>query len=503
MDAQSAENIKKDEPQEGKQYRDILKYTGIFGGVQGLNMLAGLVRNKLTAIILGTSGYGYISIYNSAISLINNSTNLGISFSSIKNLSHIYHNEGESAAKEYVSVIRFWSFLASFTGIIVCFLLAGYFSNLTFESDEFTNDFRLLSLVVGLTTFSACELSILKATRRISDVARISLMGAVGSVFIVVPIYYLLNEKGIVPALLALATWIACITSYYTFSIYPFEKGIFSKLNFKKGLSLLKLGISFIIAGIFGSGAEYLIRAYITKTGTIDDVGLYNAGFAISVTYMGMIFVAMENDYFPKLSSLSEKTKERNVLMNNQIEIAIWLISPMIAGLLLFMPIILPLLYSGKFLPAQDMILWTSLFMFFKALVLPVAYLTLAKGESVVYMILQLIYDIFFVGVSFILYNLFGLKGLGMSISLSCFFDIILNWGYSYWKYGFKGSKRTLIASIVMFPMICSMMLILNYGRTIYTLIPASILAIIISVISFYFLNKRTGLVEKFLKRNS
>ena len=289
-----------------------------------------------------------------------------------KNLSHIYHNEGESAAKEYVSVIRFWSFLASFTGIIVCFLLAGYFSNLTFESDEFTNDFRLLSLVVGLTTFSACELSILKATRRISDVARISLMGAVGSVFIVVPIYYLLNEKGIVPALLALATWIACITSYYTFSIYPFEKGIFSKLNFKKGLSLLKLGISFIIAGIFGSGAEYLIRAYITKTGTIDDVGLYNAGFAISVTYMGMIFVAMENDYFPKLSSLSEKTKERNVLMNNQIEIAIWLISPMIAGLLLFMPIILPLLYSGKFLPAQDMILWTSLFMFFKALVLPV-----------------------------------------------------------------------------------------------------------------------------------
>ena len=33
-------------------YSHILKYTGIFGGVQGLSILIGLVRNKFAALLL-------------------------------------------------------------------------------------------------------------------------------------------------------------------------------------------------------------------------------------------------------------------------------------------------------------------------------------------------------------------------------------------------------------------------------------------------------------------
>ena len=43
-------------------YSHILKYTGIFGGVQGLNILMSMVRNKLVAIILGPEGMGLISL---------------------------------------------------------------------------------------------------------------------------------------------------------------------------------------------------------------------------------------------------------------------------------------------------------------------------------------------------------------------------------------------------------------------------------------------------------
>ena len=47
-------------------YRHILKYTSLFGGVQGLNILIGLVRNKVIAILLGPLGVGLISIYNTS-----------------------------------------------------------------------------------------------------------------------------------------------------------------------------------------------------------------------------------------------------------------------------------------------------------------------------------------------------------------------------------------------------------------------------------------------------
>lgn len=46
-------------------YSHILKYTGLFGGVQGLNILVGVVRNKFTAMFLGPSGMGLLALFNS------------------------------------------------------------------------------------------------------------------------------------------------------------------------------------------------------------------------------------------------------------------------------------------------------------------------------------------------------------------------------------------------------------------------------------------------------
>ena len=68
-------------------YFHILKYTSLFGGVQGLNILVGLVRNKLVAMILGPDGMGIVSLFNSTIRFISDSTGLGIPTSAVKNLS--------------------------------------------------------------------------------------------------------------------------------------------------------------------------------------------------------------------------------------------------------------------------------------------------------------------------------------------------------------------------------------------------------------------------------
>ena len=43
-------------------YRHILKYTSIFGSVQGLNIVAALIRNKFAALFLGPAGMGLASL---------------------------------------------------------------------------------------------------------------------------------------------------------------------------------------------------------------------------------------------------------------------------------------------------------------------------------------------------------------------------------------------------------------------------------------------------------
>ena len=49
------------EDQHQDSYRHVLKYTGVFGGVQGFNILMSLVRNKFVAMLLGPSGMGLAS----------------------------------------------------------------------------------------------------------------------------------------------------------------------------------------------------------------------------------------------------------------------------------------------------------------------------------------------------------------------------------------------------------------------------------------------------------
>ena len=77
------------EEEEKKAYDHIIKYMGLFGGVQGINLLVAVVRNKLVSSILGPSGLGIISLLNTATGFIGNATNLGVSFSAVRHVSEL------------------------------------------------------------------------------------------------------------------------------------------------------------------------------------------------------------------------------------------------------------------------------------------------------------------------------------------------------------------------------------------------------------------------------
>ena len=94
-------------------YSHVLKYTGLFGGVQGLNILVGLVRNKLIAEILGPAGMGLASLFNSTVTFISQATNFGISFSAVKHVSELFDSGDEAAVAHFIKVIRAWSLLTA------------------------------------------------------------------------------------------------------------------------------------------------------------------------------------------------------------------------------------------------------------------------------------------------------------------------------------------------------------------------------------------------------
>lgn len=432
-------------------YSHVLKYTGIFGGVQGLNIIVSLVRNKLVALLLGPNGMGLASLFNTTVNFISQATNFGISFSAVKHVSELFERGDEAEIIHFVKVVRMWSLLTALLGMFVCVVAGPLLSSYTFAWGDHTLHFILLAPAVGLLAIAGGETAILKGTRQLKSLAVIQIYTILCALLITVPIYYFMGMMGIVPVIVLMALTSLLLTIHHSYKLYPLQlrgtKGIL-----EEGMGMVRIGVAFLIAGVLGSGAEMIIRSYLNVvSGDLDVVGLYNAGYMLTVTYAGMVFSAMETDYFPRLSSVHDDVTAANLTVNRQIEVSLLIVSPMLAALIIGLPVLIPLLFSSKFLPMVGMTQVAVFAMYIKAVSLPISFITLAKGDSMGYMVLEAIYDILLVLLIVIGYRLWGLYGTGLALSLSYVIDIAIVGTYTYMRYHYRLSLQVIQYAAIQF----------------------------------------------------
>lgn len=472
-------------------YANILKYTSLFGGVQALSILVALVRNKLVAVLLGPMGVGLITLFNSTIRFIGDSTNLGIGTSAVKHISEAHAHGDEQVTNKTVRIVRAWSAITAILGMATCALLSPLLSKYTFGWGKHTFHFLLLSPIVAMTAIMGGELAILKGTRHLGALARISIINVVMALILSAPLFIIWRSKAIVPSMIIVAFAQLVVTMAYSYRFHPLKLS-FNRAILREGSTMVKLGVGFFLAGMFGSCADFIIRSFVNNTSSPDTLGLFNAGYMITMTYGGMVFSAMETDYFPRLSAISRTGTTLNNTVNKQIEVSLLIISPMLVGLIIGLPIILPLLYSHSFLPVTSMAQLTALAMFLRAVKLPVAYLPLSRGDSKAYLLMEGIYAVVYVILSVVCFQVFGLIGMGIAIVFVALFDFVMLNAYMGHRYGYRLSGSTIRLMLQQFPIgIAAYILTLKGHGTAYWVL-GILLAILSAAISFIALNKRT-----------
>ena len=420
-------------------YGHVLKYTGIFGGVQGLNVIVSLVRNKFVALLLGPSGMGLVTLFNTTVSFISQSTHFGISTSAVRHLSDYPDDDSHPQIIHFVKVVRAWALLTALLGMLVCIVIGPFLSSTTFAWGDHSLHFILLSPAVGMLAVTGGETAILKGRHRLRSLAWVQIGSVFAALFMSVPVYYFFGEAGIVPVIVMMAFITMMLTLRESYRLYPLRlRGARGVLG--EGMEMVRLGVAFTLAGIIGSGAEMLIRSWLNVTGDLDVLGLYNAGYMITITYAGMVFSAMETDYFPRLSGVQHDIAATNECVNRQMEVSLLLLSPMLAFLIIALPLLMPLLFSPQFEPVTGMAQVAALAMYMKVLTLPVAYITLARGRSLAYLFLESSYFVAFVLLMMFGYEHWGLLGTGIAITLAHVFEYLLVNGFAYKKYGYRFS---------------------------------------------------------------
>ena len=407
-------------------YRHILKYTSVFGSVQGLNVIAGLVRNKFAALFLGTAGMGLASLLTVTMNFLSQTASFGLSISAVRQVSAYYDECNEKKLHHFVGVVRVWCLMAALIGVLLS-VIVGYWT---------------LAPAVALTIVGGGEIAILKGSRQLRSLAVIQTITAIASVIISVPLYWKYGQAAILSVinLMALASMIPALVSSYR--LYPVRL-LFSSQIINEGMGMLRLGIAFTLAALAGSGSELLIRWWLEHDAGLSMVGLYNAGSLLTVTYIGLVFAAMDNDYYPRLSAV-QGLQETNAMVNRQMEVLLWLVTPLLTLMILCLPWIVPLLLSAEFLPIVPMAQISAVAMVLKAATLPVAYLTLARGRSVAYLVLETSYFLVFVLLVIFCFRQWGLLGTGIAILFAHLFDFMMIHFYAHHAFGYCLVRRTL-----------------------------------------------------------
>ena len=483
-----------------ENYGHILKYTGIFGGVQGLNIAIGLVRNKLIALLLGPSGMGLASLFNTTVNFVSQSTNLGVAFSAVRHISELYDRGDDEALAHEVKVVRGWSLLTALIGMLVCVVIGPFLSETTFAWGNHSLHFMLLAPAVGMIAVTGGETAILKGVRRLGALAGVQVFSVFAALLISIPIYYVFGESGIVPVIVLMAFATLLLTVHYSYRVFPLQlrgaRGILGE-----GMEMVRLGVAFTLAGIVGSASEMIIRSYLNVQGDLDMLGLYNAGYMLTVTYAGMVFSAMETDYFPRLSGVQHDVEAANNTVNRQMEVSLLLISPMLAALIISLPLLIPLLFSAQFLPVVGMAQVSALAMYLKVLTLHVAYITLARGRSLAYLFLETSYFMVFILLMIFGYERWGLYGTGIAVTLAHLFDYLMINAFAYKKYGYRCSVTVFrYAAVQLLLGLCAFGLTLTVSGTAYW-----ILGILVTLLSGLFslriLHSKTHLWQALMSR--
>jgi len=422
---------------EHSTYSHILKYTSLFGSIQMITILANIVRNKVMAVFLGTTGMGLNTMLYTAQTFASQCTNLGLSFGAVPRLSDDYEHGNAEKIRYSIQVIRLWSLITSVFGFLFCLAISPLLGNYTFTWGHFYHHYAVLGLSVAAMAITGGETAILKATRRLKLLARVQSYTALASIIISVPLYYYMAYSGILPAIILMAFFACLATIVCSFHCYPFKMD-FSRTMLRDGMSMIRLGLALVLAAALGSGSELLIRSYLNVEGDLPDVGLYNAAYMIVVTYGGMVFSSLEVDYFPRLSAVSKDVAATNETVNKQIEVSLLLLAPMLVGLLIFLPVLVPLLFSSQFIPVVAMAQVAVLAMYFKVLTMPVSYITLARSRSLAFLFLESTYFLALV-VSIVLgYTYWGLFGTGIAIVTAHAFEFLTTSSYAYWRLGYR-----------------------------------------------------------------
>lgn len=421
---------------------------------------------KAAAVFLGPAGVGLIGLLTNLTGVATVVAGMGVGNVGVRQIAEAV-GKGDALAIAQARRALFWATLfLAILGACVFWLLRGVLADKVLHDPALSSDVGWLALAVGLAIASASQNALLNGLRRIGDLSRVSVYSGTLSAVLGVAVLAIWGRAGML-AFILIAPIASFVLGHWYVSRLPKVAEVnvpFSELR-QQWSTLAKLGFAFMLSGLMMMLGQLLVRSMIQNELGLQELGYFQAAWAISMTYIGFVLGAMGADYYPRLTAVMSDHAAVNRMVNEQTEVALLLAGPVFIAMMALAPWVIHLLYSRDFQPATDVLHWQILGDILKVASWPLGFIILAAGDGKKFVMTESIAIATFALLTWLTLPILGLKASG--ISFLGMYAVLLP--LVYWlairRTGFSWPTTIMIQVILLFVAACLVMLSARYSQ--------------------------------------
>lgn len=417
--------------------RSIIQATALLSGSAMIRIGLALLLGKAAALLLGPSGLGYMTLLQSLVGWGGIIAGFGVGATLTRFGSRLW--AGRSTIELSQTVQAAWGILILGVGTIDLALLVWRHPialGILGHSDE-SHDISWMTIVLTLSTLSVIPSSMLKATQNVKALAQMSLITALATTIFTLGCFWQWRRAGIVPAMILTSITLLSVSYGFARRHMAWKRPPWSwSALASPARALLKSGIPYAMSLLVGSGLQWTIPLFVLHRFGPSAVGLYAVTWAISSNYMGFLVTTLGQDYFPRLAAAAATSVP--VIINRQLRLILLLAIPLISAVVVFAPLVVPLIYSNQFLPAVIIVQWMVTGDLCRFTTWTLAYAVLARLSSRTYLQMEAGNGVVSLAITLLGMQYFGWVGLGIGFLMAYISSMIMTGIYAYRRLGFR-----------------------------------------------------------------
>ncbi len=336
--------------------RRLIRSTALLGLGSAATVVAAILRAKVLAALLGPGGTGVLAQLSTLTATLVPLATLGLGNGVTAMIARARAQGDLLLVKRVRSTALTLTWLVGLTLAVLTALASPWLADAIYHDRQWTWVVLVGAAVIPLSAVSSLRVSMLQGYQAVKAMAGLNGIIALASILTIVPLAWYFKLPGAVTQLVVVAAVYVLASGWMearNAPAIPGEPG--ARIDRALLRPLMRYGSSALLVGLSSTLALLILRSVLVSKLGLTPNGIYQVCVGISGLYMPLILNSITAFVWPEIAAQRDDV-ETAVTMSQSLRLALLLMTGAAGAMLAGAPVWIPLFYSGKFLPALDLL---------------------------------------------------------------------------------------------------------------------------------------------------